>query len=347
MKIFNQKDSRDILIFTSMTLPVGMERVVIIGYGWVGQANAIVLKNLGYEVSYIDPSPPPLHYAEYQVIYDSVPRITDAKSVDSESTVFIVCVGDRVSDEGVQDISNIRQALASVEGVKGTVVLRSTVLPDLLEELRFDFYVPEFMHEKNAVKDCSDPYYFVIGTKNKDAKEPSFFEPWRHRAYKVFEGTPREASFIKFLSNIWNALRIAFINEFGDAIGRPHNKERLAEIERIMDFMFDHRNYLRYGRSFGGHCLPKDSRSFIHWYKKELPMSLLSGMYESNVHHAELEKKFPLMPEWYSEWQQRHISGWKALRELGYAVRKNARPTALWKRFAGADDATSDHGTKS
>lgn len=312
----------------------GAERIVVVGFGWVGQANALALKKLGFDVSYFDPAEPARHYPEYAAIYEEIERLTDVRQKDSLGTWYIVCVGDRVSEEGVQDISSIEKALASLKGVKGGVVLRSTILPDTLKNLPFDYYMPEFLHEKLAVEECITPYLFVLGARPGARPEASFFSILRERARKVFSGTPEEASFIKYLSNLWNAVRIAFVNEFGNAIGHPSSEAELTKINAIISFLFDDRSYLRYGRSFGGHCLPKDTRAFLAWYNKgETKMPLLSGVYASNAQHQELEKKFPLMPEWYSEWPQRHISGKRALKELWYVLRKYAsRPLLIFQR---------------
>ncbi|OGG80035.1 hypothetical protein A3A39_03010 [Candidatus Kaiserbacteria bacterium RIFCSPLOWO2_01_FULL_54_13] len=310
------------------------EKMVIVGFGWVGQANALALKTLGYDVAYYDPGAPPRHYEEHTEVYGSLVKLANVRDWDSESTWYVVCVGDRVSEEGEQDISNIQKALDSLKGAKGGVILRSTVIPDLLEKLKFDYYLPEFLHEKKAVEECIEPYLLVIGSRPGARTEPSIFALWRPQARKVFEGTPREASFIKYFSNLWNALRIAFVNEFGDTVGRPSNKEEISKISKLIDFLFDGRGYQRYGRAFGGHCLPKDTRAFAAWYGKSVRgVSLIAAVYESNAKRQNTEREYPLLPEWFSEWPERHISGWHALSELWYAVKKHiARPTLLLKK---------------
>jgi UDP-glucose 6-dehydrogenase len=309
--------------------------MVIVGFGWVGQANALALKILGFDVSYFDPSLPPHHYTNYAATYASLEKLASIREKDSEHTWYVICVGDRVSDDGTQDISNITRALDSLKGARGGIILRSTILPDLLEKLPFDYYVPEFLHEKKAVEECVNPFLFVIGSRPEARPEPRVFSLWRGKARKSFSGTPREASFIKYLSNLWNALRIAFVNEFGDAIGRPSGKKELAEIDGIIGFLFENRNYSRYGRAFGGHCLPKDSRAFIARYRKEFAgLPLMAGMYASNAEHQRLEAQFPLMPEWYSEWPERHVSGKLALRSLSHAITKYLRdPMLVWHRL--------------
>lgn len=301
------------------------EEIVVVGYGWVGQANALSLKMMGYSVSFFDVNQAPtLHYKnKYEKVYNTIPALTNVLEKDSDNTCYVVSVGDRVSEEGVQDISLIKSALLSLEGAKGKVVLRSTVLPDLLKDLSFDFYVPEFLHEKKAVEESIEPFFFIVGS-NTGKEEPSFFAIWRERAHKVFTGTPEEASYIKYLSNIWNSVRIAFVNEFGNTMGSPNSKESLQSIERVTNFMFNHRFYMRYGKSFGGHCLPKDTRAFFNWYKKKgKDVSLIEGVYKSNTAHQEIEKQYPSMPEWFSEWPDRHISGKVAVKALWHSITKH------------------------
>lgn len=301
-----------------------MEQIVIVGYGWVGQANAVALKKLGHDVSFFDPNQPDLHYADtYSAVYESIPRLTTLLEKDSEQTWYIVCVGDVVAPDGFQDISRIEAALDSLSGAKGGVILRSTIVPDTLEKLSFDYYVPEFLHEVHAVEECIDPFYMVIGIgQNQEGKPlPAFLKAWSAQAHKTFIGTPREASFIKYLSNTWNALRIAFVNEFATAIAEPDSDEHLETSNRVIDFLFEKKSYLRYGRSFGGHCLPKDMRALLRWGKDSgKHLDLLAGAYAANELHAEREKKYPALPTWLSTWQRTLPSGRVALRALRVAV---------------------------
>jgi len=294
------------------------EKIVVVGYGWVGQANALSFSQAGYEVYYYDIGKPELRYTDkYGEAYKKIKSISSVSEKDSSNTWYLVCVGDKVSDDGLQDISAIKRALESLEKIKGRVVLRSTIIPGHLKDLAFDYYIPEFLHEKKAVEECMKPHYFIIGKRDSAQKEPSFFGVWRRTAIKFFEGTPEEASYLKYISNIWNALRITFVNEFGNAMEIPTDKEKLAKNEKIINFFFEEKSYLRYGRSFGGHCLPKDSRAFYRWHKDHgKDMSLIEGMCRSNDSHKIIEEKHPHLPEWFSEWVRPQISGWVALSAL-------------------------------
>lgn len=299
------------------------EKIVVVGFGWVGQANALALSQMHLDVSYYDPQEPVLHYGD-ALAYSSIPRLKTLFEKDSPSTWYVVCIGDRVSTEGVQDINSISSALMDLTKAKGGVILRSTVLPESLATLPFHYYVPEFLHENKAVEECLKPFYFVVGTGTQEhSSEPSFFNSWRLLAHKNFSGTYTEASFIKYLSNIWNAARIAFVNEYGSLIAEPSNPENLTSINRVIDFIFEKKEYVRYGRPFGGHCLPKDTRAFQAWYaKSDAHVELLTGICAANDIQRKRQEQYPLLPEWFSEWQRPLPSGRVAFKALMAALRR-------------------------
>ena len=297
-----------------------LEKIVIVGYGWVGQANALALTQMGYPVFYYDIVPPVYKYESE--FYGKVKALPELLEEDGENTWYIVSVGDRVKD-GEQDISLIKKALDNLSSAKGKVVLRSTVLPQSLKSLPFDFYVPEFLHEKHAMEECLHPFYFVIGRKNKKLSEPSFFSKWELNSRKTFRGSPEQASYVKYLSNVWNAVRVAFINEFGNLIQEPADKNKIAEIDDVIDFIFEKRHYLRYGKSFGGHCLPKDLSAFYTMHAKnngDIP--LLQAAFLSNELHKKKELKYRQLPEWFSGWGEEAL----LLSNLGFQA-------LLWHKF--------------
>lgn len=279
------------------------EKIVVVGFGWVGQANALALVRMGYTVSYYDIVVPPQHYASgYSSLYKELHQLEKLLATDSPNTWYIVCIGDRVSEEGDQDITFIERALQELKQARGKVILRSTVLPDTLARLPFHYYFPEFLHEQYAVEECLNPFYFALGERIT-GELPSFLIAWQDRAYKVFRGTPEQCSYIKYLSNIWNAIRIAFVNEFGDTITTPRDDKARQEIEQIIDFLLERKGYLRYGRAFGGHCLPKDMRAFMAFAEASSPVPLLRGAMAANMHHEKIEREFPTLPQWFSAWE--------------------------------------------
>ena len=286
-----------------MSIGEKLEKTVVVGFGWVGQANALALARMGFEVAYFDVATPPHHYvSRYGLLYEKIKPLGSLLEIDGPNTWYIVCIGDRVSEDGIQDISLIEKALESLKTSQGKVILRSTVLPNHLSRLQFDLYLPEFLHELYAVEECLNPFYFVVGSR-RETVYPSFLKEWESRACKVFKGTPEEASHLKYLSNIWNALCVAFVNEFGDSIALPQTEAERKKIERLMDFFFEKKSYLRYGQTFGGHCLPKDTRAFMAAKGaggQETP--ILRAIYRSNQLHQKVVDTYHTLPQWFSAW---------------------------------------------
>lgn len=237
----------------------------IIGYGYVGQATGIGLKRMGHDVTAYDIVLKENIYKEKE--FDEIPLVIG----EPKDGINIVCIADKNID-GRQTIEHIAKVL---DKLKGTVILRTTVLPKSLKKLRFDFYWPEFLHERTAVEEFLNPEIVVVGRRTKE--EFPFFEP--------YYCTPEEASHIKYLSNIWNAMRIAFVNEFGDNLMKENIKT-----ERVIDFFFKGKKYLKWGNTFGGHCLPKD----VQAYFKEYPLLFLDSIIKANEIH---KKKYPNLKE--------------------------------------------------
>lgn len=278
-------------------------RVVVIGLGFVGQANAVVLARMGYEVYGKD-----LRDVENIYATDDFAKIKMFKDPGElpfkpeENVPVMVCVNSLTLEDG-QDLKPAMGALLDARKItKGPVILRTTLLPSNLEKLDFDIYLPEFLHERLALEEVQFPDLLVVGYRNEAAKSasPKFIKDWH--AYvktnlvgKFFEGSPEECAYIKYLMNIWNALRIGFVNEYGDAIlkdGFTQNHEK------VIDFVLERAFYLRYGKAFGGHCLPKDLEAFV---KSHNDARILKSLVQSNKEHGEVEAENKARELYYGE----------------------------------------------
>jgi len=99
---------------------------------------------------------------------------------------------------------------------------------------------------------------------------------------------------------------IAFVNEFGDSIALPKTEAERKKIERLMNFFFEKKSYLRYGQTFGGHCLPKDTRAFMAAKGAEgQETPILRAIYRSNQLHQKVVDTYHTLPQWFSAWDYR------------------------------------------
>ncbi len=249
-----------------------MKKVNIIGYGFVGQATAIGLKRLGYDVTAYDIAPKENIYGEKD--FEEIPLIVSQKLPDSG--IHVVCIADKFLVDGCQEIKHIVGVLGRLWNKENILILRTTILPRSLAGLKFDFYWPEFLRERTAIEDFLNPKMVVVGRRKKEKF------PFEKHFNSVYHCVPEEASHIKYLSNIWNGMRIAFVNEFGDNLAEDGIKK-----EAILDFFFKEKKYLKWGNAYRGHCLPKDTQVYF----KEYPHLLfLSSTVKANKIH---QKKYP------------------------------------------------------
>ncbi len=124
---------------------------------------------------------------------------------------------------------------------------------------------PEFLREGHAVEDTLAPDRLVFGVQSQ-AAEATLREVYTQ---VIAGGTPVvvsdlvTAELVKVSANAFLATKISFINAIAqvcDATGGDVQKlaEALGHDDRIGS------KFLRAGIGFGGGCLPKDVRAFIH-----------------------------------------------------------------------------------
>jgi GDP-mannose 6-dehydrogenase len=223
----------------------------------------------------------------------------------------MVCVGTPSRANGDLDtryiehvVGEIGAGLRARPGSRHVVAIRSTLLPGvlvgkvipLLEQVTgqragVDFGVcanPEFLREGSAIEDFRQPPFTVIGE----------MEPWSGdviaRAYEgvgapVHRLSLEAAAMVKYASNAFHALKVAFANE----IGAFCNDAGIDGVSVMRVFAQDtvlnaSPAYLRPGYAFGGSCLPKDLRALVYAARhRDTSVPLLSAVLPSNDAHLE------------------------------------------------------------
>lgn len=247
----------------------------VIGLGVVGSAVRHGLQKIGHSVEGYD-----IKYPE-----------TSIKDVLDTELCF-VCVPTKTTAEGACDVSIVETVLRELEqsNYQGLVAIKSTTVPGTTDAFSKKFklrlaFCPEFLRERAAFTDFVENHDLcVIGVYNDEDYE-TIKKAHGNLPKQVAKLTPKEAEFTKYFSNVFNALRIIFANEFYEvckAVNVDYQKVKDAITRRntIIDVYLDcNENF----RGFGGTCLPKDTRAFALFAKQlGLDMKLFDIIVEEN-----------------------------------------------------------------
>jgi GDP-mannose 6-dehydrogenase len=307
-------------------------KISIFGLGYVGAVSAACLAKRGHEIVGVDKnagkaallaagrSPvvePGLDALIREVVGQGRLRVTsDPEAAVRETEVSLVSVGTPSARDGSPSL----EAMDAVTGEIGealrrkpgphAVIYRSTVLPGTTEERFLPLleaasgrrageglevcYSPEFLREGNALADFLQPPLVVAGARS----ECGFRLLEQIHAgveAEVVRAGLRTAEAVKYLSNLFHALKVCFANEVGAVL-----KEMGVDSREAMEIFCKDRvlnispAYLRPGYAFGGSCLPKDLRAFLHRARSlDVETPLLSQLLPSNGRH--IDRAFDLI----------------------------------------------------
>lgn len=224
-----------------------------------------------------------------------------------DSEISMICVGTPSKTNGELDLRFVARVCEDIGTVLKTkkerhlVVVRSTMLPGsiknsvqpILEKASgkkagVDFGLainPEFLRESTAVHDFYHPPKTVIGSINRADGE---------MVAKLYEGLPapviqtslETAEMVKYVDNVFHALKITFANEIGLIC-----KSLGVDGHEVMDIFCHDKKlnlspaYLKPGFAYGGSCLPKDLRALTRLAQtQDVSVPLLQSIGLSNEH---------------------------------------------------------------
>jgi GDP-mannose 6-dehydrogenase len=296
-------------------------RISIFGLGYVGAVSAGCLAQDGHDVIGVDPmatkvelmnqGQSPIIEKDIGEIIAKVVKAGKLRATDEveasvrDTQVSFVCVGTPSQANGSLELKYIRRVCEQIGSVLKekeefhTVVIRSTILPGTManivvptlaeysgKEPGKDFAVcnnPEFLREGTAVFDNYNPPKTVIGELvpgNGDVVE----EIYKDLDAPMIRTSCQAAEMVKYVDNVWHALKIGFANEIGN-ICKVHG----IDGHEVMDIFCQDRKlnistyYLKPGFAFGGSCLPKDVRALVYNARSnDVDVPILGGVLPSN-----------------------------------------------------------------
>lgn len=230
-------------------------KIGIVGVGVVGAAVQHGLERLGHDVRIFD-------------IARSETALTDVLPTE----LVFLCVPTPCLPNGMCDTSRVEQVVSDLAELRysGLIAIKSTVTPGTTDRLaqRYPFlriaFCPEFLRERAAAVDFVENHDLCIAGVSEVA-DAVLIQDAHGTLPKAFRSMkPTEAELAKYFSNVYNALRIVFANEFYEvckAIGADYDaiKEAMVQRTTISDVYLDCNDRFR---GFAGMCLPKDTAAF-------------------------------------------------------------------------------------
>ena len=298
----------------------------IFGMGYVGVVSGACLARLGHTVIGVDVNADKvglINAGRSPIVEPGVPEIvaeavarrtlsatTDAAGAIAASDTSFISVGTPSGRTGAPSLDHIDHVCLQIgeaiarKPTPHTVIVRSTVPPGTVAGRVTPALVrasgrkpgdgleiagnPEFLREGRAVADFEKPPFTLIGASSAAAVDVA------RALYRPIDAPfivtdERTAECIKYLCNVFHAVKIGFANEAG-AVLKAHGVDgreamRVFCEDRVLNIS---PTYLRPGFAFGGSCLPKDLRGFLSLAEREhIDLPFLSSLMRSNERHID------------------------------------------------------------
>ena len=301
-------------------------KLSILGLGYVGTVTSACFARDGHEVVGVDINPQKVALLNdgkspivEEEIGDMVMEVvrsgrlratTDVHEAIMNTDLSLICVGTPSNGNGSLSLHSVVGACRSLAQVLRhkkeyhLIVLRSTVLPGTVNRMVIPLleqesgkklcngfglcFNPEFLREGSSVKDFYAPPFTVIGARDR-ATAARAQELYKDLNAPVYLTSIETAEIVKYASNAYHALKIAFANEIG-----AYCKTLGIDSHEVMDiFSTDTKlnistAYLKPGFAFGGSCLPKDLRAILYEAKiHDMQLPVLQAILPSNELHLQ------------------------------------------------------------
>ena len=300
-------------------------KIAVFGLGYVGSVTATLLAEQGNNVIGVDINPvksdlimrgasPVVEAGLPERLSDAVKRghlsaVSDVTQAKSWKVAFI-CVATPSGSGGQLDTGALRAVLNQIgrqissRDDYSVIAIRSTTQPHILNEIviptltqacgsapgeKYGLVVtPEFLREGSAVSDFLKPAFTLIGESDSRAGDV-IADLFKFLDAPVLRMSLGEAVMVKYASNAYHALKVAFANEIGLICARDGMDGTTVMKAFCRDTKLNiAASYLMPGFPFGGSCLPKDLRALGHRAKQlNIETPLLNAILPSNRTYLE------------------------------------------------------------
>ncbi|GAB32028.1 UDP-glucose 6-dehydrogenase [Acetobacter pasteurianus] len=272
-------------------------RIAVIGGGYVGLVSGACFAEIGHHVTIVESVTEklnilldggvPIYEAGLEKLIHSnrkAGRINFcnniAEGIKDASVVFIAVGTPTRKEDARADTQYVFSAVRDVvENATHSLVIvtKSTVplgtgqaISEIIQNIKPSAHIdvvsnPEFLREGCAIEDFLKPDRIVIGAENDNARKKmeELYKPITDAGYPLLSVSVKSAELIKYASNAFLAMKVAFINEISDICER--SGAVVSDVSKGMGL--DNRigaKFLHAGPGYGGSCFPKDTLALIH-----------------------------------------------------------------------------------